>query len=405
MSISLTASATTTESADTLAQAQVLLPELRAWRRELHRHPELGFEEFQTAQFVAKTLTELGIEYHVGVGKTGIVAEVRAEQPGQLIALRADMDALPIHETNPTDYASQVAGRMHACGHDAHTAMLLGTAALLAKRPPERGGVRLIFQPCEETQDAEGFSGAHRMLLEGAMRDVDAVLALHVTPWHPAGIVSYDPAVSASVDNFECVLRGPGGHASMPHRSVDLAMVLGHVLTALHTLVPRSVDPLHAATLTVGAIHGGDTHNVIPSEIRLQGTLRTRSTEAHTRAMQAVQQVVQVAQAMGADCTWTWLPGALLVALNDTKMLQVMLDSAQAMLGPRCIGGDDELGLGGEDFSFFANAAPGAMLYLGTQLDGHGDWHTPTFDVDEAALPIGSAILYDSAMRLLEERY
>ena len=395
---------TSTTSADTLAQAQLLLPELRAWRRELHQHPELGFEEFQTAQLVAKILTELGIEFHVGVGKTGIVAEVRAEQPGRLIALRADMDALPIHETNTSDYASQVPGRMHACGHDAHTAMLLGTAALLAKQPPERGGVRLLFQPCEETQDVEGFSGAQRMVLEGAMKDVDSVLALHVTPWHPAGKVSYDPAVSASVDNFECVLRGPGGHASMPHRSVDLAMVLGHMLTALLSMVPRAVDPLHAATLTIGAIHGGDTHNVIPSEIRFQGTLRTRSTEAHTRAMQAVQQVVLMGQAMGADCAWTWLPGALPVALNDAKMLKVMVDSAQAMLGANCVAGDDELGLGGEDFSFFANVAPGAMLYLGTKLDGHGDWHTPTFDVDEAALPIGSAILYDSAMRLLEAR-
>ena len=393
-----------TSPAETLSRAQALLPELRAWRRMLHQHPELGFEEYGTAKLVAQTLTDLGIEFRAGVGKTGLVAEVHAEQPGRLIAVRADMDALPIHETNTSDYASQVPGLMHACGHDAHTAMLLGVAAMLVKQPPAQGGVRLLFQPCEETQDVEGFSGAHRMMREGAMDDVDAVIALHVTPWHPAGVVSYDPAISASVDNFDCVLRGPGGHASMPHRSVDLAMVLGHVLTMLYSLVPRVVDPSQVATLTVGAIHGGDAHNVIPAEIRLQGTLRTRNAEARERILKAVQQIVVMAQTMGAACEWTWLPGALPVSMNDARTLQVMLDSAQSMLGANCVGGDDELGLGGEDFSFFANAAPGAMLYLGTKLDGHGDWHTPTFDVDEAALPLGSAILYDSTMRLLGEK-
>ncbi|NJM42533.1 MAG: amidohydrolase, partial [Anaerolineae bacterium] len=259
----------------------------------------------------------------------------------------------------------------------------------------------LHFQPCEETQDEEGFSGAHRMLLDGAMTGVDAVLALHVTPMQPAGKVSHDPAISASVDNFVCVLRGPGGHASMPHRSVDLGMVLGLLLNGLYALVPRSVDPLHAATLTVGAIHGGEAHNVIPSEITLQGTLRTRSPQAYAAAKQAVNQVVGMAVAAGADCEWTWARGALPVSLNNDKLLRTMLRSAQDLLGEDCIGGDGELGLGGEDFSFFANAAPGAMLYLGTQLPGHGDWHTPNFDVDETALPLGTAILYDSAMRLL----
>ena len=384
-----------------LARAQALSLQLRAWRRALHQQPELGFHEYKTAQWVAQELGKLGIEFRAGVGKTGLVAEIHSDEPGPLIALRADMDALPILETNDCDYASQVPGVMHACGHDAHTAMLLGAATLFAQHPPHRGGVRFIFQPCEETQDEEGFSGAHRMLLEGAMTGVDAVLALHVTPMQPAGKVSYDPAISASVDNFECVLRGPGGHASMPHRSVDLGMVLGLLLNGLYTLVPRSVDPLHAATLTVGSVHGGDTHNVIPSEIKLQGTLRTRSPQAYAAAMQAVTQVVAMARTTGATCEWIWARGALPVALNNTAVLQTMLRSAQDLLGEGCIGGDDELGLGGEDFSFFANAAPGAMLYLGTQLAGHGDWHTPTFDVDEAALPLGAAILYDSAVQLL----
>ena len=377
------------------------MPALVAWRRQIHRQPELGFQEFKTAQLVANELTQLGIEFRAGVGRTGIVAEIHSDQPGPLIALRADMDALPIHETNDAAYASQTPNTMHACGHDAHTAMLLGAATLFAQHPPQRGGVRFIFQPCEETADADGVSGANLMQREGAMQGVDAVLALHVTPMQPAGKVSYDAAISASVDNFECVLRGPGGHASMPHRSVDLSMVLGQLLNALYALVPRSVDPLHAATLTVCNIHGGDTHNVMPAEIRLQGTLCTRSTQAHTTALRAVQQCVLMARATGAECEWTWAQGGLPVALNHPATLQTMLHSAQALLGQDCIGGDSELGLGGEDFSFFANAAPGAMLYLGTQLAGHGDWHTPNFDVDEAALPMGAAILYDSVRRLL----
>ena len=388
-------------STDILSRARVLLPQLIAWRRQIHQHPELGFQEFKTAQLVANALTQLGIEFRAGVGSTGIVAEIHGDQPGPLIALRADMDALPIHETNDAEYVSQTPNTMHACGHDAHTAMLLGAATLFAQHPPQRGGVRFIFQPCEETADADGVSGANLMQREGAMQDVDAVLALHVTPMQPAGAVSYDAAISASVDNFACVLRGPGGHASMPHRSVDLSMVLGQFLNALYSLVPRSVDPLHAATLTVCSIHGGDTHNVMPAEIKLEGTLRTRSIQAHAAAMRAVQQCVLMARATGAECEWTWALGGLPVALNHPATLQTMLQSAQALLGQDCIGGDSELGLGGEDFSFFANAAPGAMLYLGTQLAGHGDWHTPNFDVDEAALPMGAAILYDSAVRLL----
>ena len=394
-----------TDPNDTLAHAKTLLPQLSAWRRSLHQHPELGFEEYETARLVARELQALGIEFSAGIGKTGIVADIHSGKPGKVIALRADMDALPIHEaaSNDADYRSQVAGKMHACGHDAHTAMLIGTAALFAKYPPTQGGVRFIFQPCEETQDANGDSGGKLMAAAGAAAGVDAVLALHVTPIQAAGVVSYDPAVPASVDNFECVLTGAGGHASMPHRTVDLSMVLGQVLNAIYSLVPRNVDPMQAATLTVGAVHGGDTHNVIPSEYRLVGTLRTRSREARERALQAIGQVVMIAQAMGAGCTWRWLPGALPVAMNDEAILGTMLASAQAMLGAGCVGGAAELGLGGEDFSFFAEAAPIAMLYLGTKMPhgNHGDWHTPTFDIDETAMPIGTAILYDSVARLL----
>lgn len=394
-----------TDPHDTLARAQALLPKLSQWRRALHQQPELGFEEYETARLVARELQALGIEFSTGIGKTGIVADIHSGKPGKLIALRADMDALPIHEAESNDpaYRSQVAGKMHACGHDAHTAMLIGTAALFAQHPPTRGGVRLIFQPCEETQDANGDSGGKLMANEGAMRGVDAVLALHVTPMQAAGMVSYDPAISASVDNFECVLTGAGGHASMPHRTVDLSMVLGQVLTALYSLVPRHIDPMQAATLTVGSVHGGDTHNVIPAEYRLVGTLRTRSREARERALQAIEQVVVVARALGAGCHWRWLPGALPVALNDEAMLGTMLASAKAMLGVGCVGGADELGLGGEDFSFLANLAPAAMLYLGTKMPHgeHGDWHTPTFDIDENAMPIGAAIMYDSVVRLL----
>lgn len=387
----------------TLALAQAISPQLVAWRRAIHAHPELGFREFETAKLVARELTNLGIEFRAGVGKTGIVAEINglSGKPGKRIALRADMDALPIHEANDCDYRSQVPGLMHACGHDAHTAMLLGAAAVFAQHPPEQGGVRFLFQPCEEDNDDEGLSGAQRMAAEGAMDSVDAVLALHVTPLLPCGQVGYDDPISASVDDWVCTLRGPGGHAANPNLTVDTVMILGHMINALYTAVPRAIDPLHQTVLTIGAVQGGVAHNVIPAEITLKGTLRTRQAKAREEAMRAVDHVVAMGRALGAQVAWQWLLPAHPLSLNHPDALAMMLDVSRDLLGHDAVSSEPQLGLGGEDFTYFAQRAPGAMVYLGTQLDGHGEWHTPTFDIDERALPLGTAILVESVRRLL----
>lgn len=385
----------------TLARAERLTPQLIAWRRAIHQRPELGFHEFETARLVATELAAMGIEPRAGVGKTGVVADIAADRPGRWIALRADMDALPIHEENDRDYRSSVPGVMHACGHDAHTAMLLGAAALFAQHPPLTGGVRLIFQPCEEDADEEGLSGAQRMVLEGVMDGMSAVLALHVTPLLPVGKVGYDEAISASVDDFVLTLRGPGGHAANPNLTVDTVMVLGQVIGALYAGVPRAVDPMHPAVLTIGSVHGGCANNVIPSEIRLAGTLRTRSAEARLSAMRACDRAVALARALGAEAEWCWAQPAHPLSLNDHAALDALIRAACNLLGPDCVADDRGLGLGGEDFTYFAQKAPGAMLYLGAQIAGHGEWHTPTFDIDERALPIGAAILYEAANMLL----
>lgn len=386
---------------DILARAQHLAPRLIEWRRAIHRRPELGFREFETARLVARELAALGIEFRVGVGKTGIVADIPSTRPGKCIALRADMDALPIHEANVCEYRSQIPGVMHACGHDAHTAMLLGVAALFSRQPPECGSVRLIFQPSEEDGDEEGLSGAQRMVAEGVMDGVDAVLALHVSPLLPVGKVGYDEAISASVDDFVLTLRGPGGHAAAPHLTVDLALVLGQVLNAIYAGVPRALDPMQQAVLTVGAIHGGHANNVIPDAITVIGTLRARSVEAREAAMQGCARAVMLARALGAEAEWQWQQPAHPLSLNNAEVLGVLIEVARDMLGEACVAGERELGLGGEDFTYFAQWAPGAMFYLGTRVEGHGEWHTPTFEVDERALPIGTAILYEAACRLL----
>jgi amidohydrolase len=388
---------------DTLTRAQLLAAQLSAWRRDFHRHPELGFQEFETAKRVARALTELGVEFRAGVGKTGLVADIDSGVPGKRIALRADMDALPILEANMGDYASQTLGVMHACGHDAHTAMLLGAAALFTQLPPERGSVRLLFQPCEETTDAEGRSGAQRMIEDDAMEGVDAVLALHVSPLIPVGKVGYDDFISASIDDFTLTLRGPGGHAASPNLTVDTVMVLGQVINALYAGVARALDPMHQAVLTIGAIHGGVARNVIPAEITLEGTLRTRNLQARADAMAVCDRAVALAQAFGAQADWRWHGEGFPMSQNDPAMIAAMVATARDLLGSDCVSGDRELGLGGEDFTYFALHAPGAMLYLGTQMEmeGHGAWHTPTFDVAEEALPLGSAILVESARRLL----
>ena len=267
---------TAVTSAELYARAKAILPRIRTWRRTIHQHPELTFTEHRTAGFVNKTMLDLGIETQTEVAKTGVVGHIRGGD-GPLVGLRADMDALPIQEENGSGFDSERPGLMHACGHDAHTAMLMGAATLLkemadAGRLP--GAVRLLFQPSEEASDDEGKSGGIRMVEEGALEGVDAVFGIHVDPTQDLGIVaSRSGPLMAAADEFEITVIGAGGHAARPQAANDPIVLAAHAVHAIHHIVSRRLDPLEPGVITIGQIHGGTVNNVIPDSVYLNGTI------------------------------------------------------------------------------------------------------------------------------------
>jgi amidohydrolase len=282
-----------------LQRAQDIYEQLVAWRREIHAHPELGFRETHAAARVAEVLTGLGYRVRTGVGRTGVVAERGEGHP--IIAIRADMDALPIQEANDVPYASQVPGVMHACGHDAHTAIALGVAKLLADESFP-GTVRLFFQPAEEVADEEGLSGAPRMIQDGAMEGVDAVLALHVDPSVRVGdIVLETGPSSAGVDTFYATILGSGGHGASPHKAVDPIYIAAHVILALHGIVSRRLDPMAPAVVSIGSVHGGQADNVIPDRVELTGTIRYMKPEVQRQIHAEIERALQIARVLGGD--------------------------------------------------------------------------------------------------------
>ena len=255
-----------------LDQTQAIETQLVQWRREFHRHPETGFREIWTASRITTILEELGYRVRTGVGKTGVVGELGQGRP--LVGIRADMDALPIMEANPVPYASEYPGFMHACGHDAHIAMALGAAALLAKEHFP-GTVRFLYQPAEEVADEEGISGAPRMIADGVLDDMDLILALHVDPATPVGDIRVSSgSFSGGVDSFFATISGRGGHGARPQDVVDPIHIAGHVILALHGIVSRQLNPMTPAVVSVGRIHGGQAENVIPDQVELSGTIR-----------------------------------------------------------------------------------------------------------------------------------
>ncbi|HXF83977.1 MAG TPA: M20 family metallopeptidase [Anaerolineales bacterium] len=382
-----------------IKQAHAISEELIEWRRDFHMHPEIGFEVHRTARIVADELEKMGYRVRRGVGKTGVVAEIG--EGGKVVAIRADMDALPILEQNDFEYASKIPGAMHACGHDAHTAMALGAALLLAKEKLP-GRVRFLFQPCEETADEEGKSGAQRMAAEGAMEDVDYVIAQHVDPSMPVGKIGINAGpCSGGVDTWYATLKGKGGHGAHPNKTVDPFYLLAHVILALNGIVSRRLDPFAPAVVSIGAIHGGQTENVIPDSIQMKGTLRFTSAEVQKQIHVEIRRAFDVAKALGGDYELNFLIGAPPM-INDEKVSNIIEQTGKDLLG-----GENVLEiaktLGAEDFGEFMKYAPGAMFTLGTQKEGHEDYplHHPKFDIDERALPIGTAMLVESALRFL----
>ncbi len=299
-------------SAELLERAKAIHEDIRAWRREIHRNPELTFTEHRTAGLVNSTLALLGIDTETEVAKTGVVGHLMGGE-GPLVGLRADMDALPIVETNGTDFDSTRPGIMHACGHDSHTAMLLGAATLLKGLADEGklpGAVRLLFQPSEEAQDAEGKSGGMRMVEEGALNGLDAVFGLHVAAQNDVGTVALrEGPLLAAADEFKLVVRGVGGHASRPQSAIDPIQISAMVIQAIHQIVSRRIDPLESGVITISTIHAGVASNVIPDFVELTGTIRSYTPEVRDQLADEMHKAVRVAEAMGGSAELVVLRG------------------------------------------------------------------------------------------------
>jgi amidohydrolase len=382
-------------------EIQALQSRLTEWRRHLHQRPELGFKEHLTAEFITQKLQEWGIAHQTGVAETGIVAVIPGQQSGQVtepgfkpgtervLAIRADMDALPIQEDNPVPYRSQHDGRMHACGHDGHTAIALGTAYYLSQHP-FAGTVKIIFQPAEE-----GPGGAKPMIEAGALRypDVEAIIGLHLWNNLPLGTVGVrEGALMAAVEVFDLTIQGKGGHGAMPHQTVDAIVVGAQVVTALQTIVGRNLDPLQSGVVTVGEFKAGRANNVIADTATLSGTVRYFDPSLDGFFKQRLEQIVAgICQSQDAtyelDYQTLYPP-----VINDRNIAALVRSVAETVIEtpagivPNC------QTMGGEDMSFFLQAVPGCYFFLGAANLNKGltyPHHHPRFDFDETALGIG----------------
>jgi amidohydrolase len=383
---------------DLLDKAQAIHGDIIAWRRDFHMHPELGFHEVHTSKRVADIAEELGCRVRRGVGRTGVVAELGEGKP--IIAFRADMDALPLQEANQVPYASQNPGLMHACGHDSHTAMLLGTAKLLAKEVFS-GTVRFLFQPSEEVGDEEGISGAPRMIEDGAMEGVDMVIGLHVDPSTPVGeiLVETGPA-SGGVDSWFGTIIGKGGHGAKPHISVDPFYIAAHIILALNAIPSRRLSAFDPAVVSIGSLQGGQTENVIPERVEMTGTLRYTEKRVQEQIHTEIERAFELARPLGGDYHLRFEIGDPPMQ-NHPDAVELIRQAAGDILGPEHVRRPKK-DLGAEDFGCFSALAAGAMFLLGTRIEGDERvGHNPRFDIDEHALPIGTAILTDCALQFL----
>jgi amidohydrolase len=387
-----------------LAAAHDLAPRIVEWRRTLHRWPELAFAEQRTAALVAARLHEWGIPHETEVAQTGVVGRVGAAT-GPTIALRADMDALPIHEENDVPYRSERPGLMHACGHDAHTAMLLAAARLLKEHEAKLPGrVKFIFQPAEEVIPDEGGSGAWRMIAEGVLDDVDAIVGLHVDPTLPTGQIGIRPGpLMAAADRFELTILGKAAHGAHPYQGVDAIVLAAQVVTAAQTLVSRRIPASKEAVVTFGTIQGGSKENILCDRVVLTGTVRSFEPAVRDQLEAELAQVASLVRALGGDYRLRYLRGSPPVN-NDGLLTGFVSRVARHVVGADQVV-DIPKSTGGEDFAWYQEKTRGTFVRLGCHhpADVPRALHTPTFDLDEAALPLGAALLAAVAVRWLEE--
>lgn len=381
--------------------AEALKERLVIIRRTVHAHPEYGFQEHATARLIAGTLKELGMRVRTNVAKTGVIGEIGSGSP--VIAIRADMDALPIKEATGLPFASRVPNMMHACGHDAHVACALGAAMLLAKESLN-GTVRFLFQPSEEQKDEEGKSGAMRLLEEQALDGVSAVIAQH-TRALPAGSigVSSGPAMAAN-DTIAIKIQGRAAHGAHPEAGVDAIAISAQVINAIQQIVSRKLPAIEPAVISITTIHGGIKENIIADMVELGGTIRSTGGEARQRLIGELEKALDVGRAMGATCELRILEGYP-ATINDPEITEIIRAAAAAVLGAEHVI-EMPFDPWAEDFGYLTARVPGAMFWLGVTSENVPNpiWHSPTFDLDEAALPVGAAILAATALRLLNER-
>ncbi len=391
-----------TRTTTMLDQARELQQEIVELRRHIHAHPELSFAEKETAALAAQKLEALGFQLTTGVSGTGVVADLGQ---GKTVAIRADMDALPVAEANPVPYRSQNQGVMHACGHDAHVACALAAARLLSSaRLP--GRIRMLMQPAEENVDAEGKSGAMRMVEEGAMKGVDAVIGQHIDASIPSGKVGILPGpIMAAADSFELIILGKGGHGAYPEVTIDSVVIAAQVIQAIQQIVPRRIAATEPAVVTVGSIHSASVRgNIISDSVVMQGTIRCFKETVRRTLMGELERACQVARALGADYKLEWEPGYP-ATVNHPSVSEVMRAAACELIGAENVIAFP-LKTWAEDFSVLAQAAPGAFMFLGGEIKGdRRSHHSPDFDIDESGLYIGAAILAETARRLLVENW
>ncbi len=357
-------------------------------RRELHRHAELSWQEHRTADQVCRHLDDIGVSYRRDVAGTGVVADLPGDAGKPLVAIRADMDALPILEETDLPFASETPGVMHACGHDGHTSMALGALELLSADRDRTGPVRCLFQPAEELG-----AGALAMIEAGALDGVGMIFGLHVDRHHPTGtIVVHEGVVNASTDAFRIEISGQGGHAARPHESVDAIVVGSLLVTAIQTIVSREINPVHPSVVTVGRFDAGSASNVIAGHAILEGTIRSQDTEVRDHLVEALRRVATaVGQLHEADVTVSFDAGTPVV-VNPPDMAALARRAAGRVVPEGNVVPLHAANMGGEDFAYYLERLPGCFVRLGAQVEGREGFpaHSSRFDFDEAVLPVGA---------------
>ncbi|MFY0403165.1 M20 metallopeptidase family protein [Pantoea dispersa] len=384
---------------DISARSESMQAHLIAIRRDIHAHPELGFDTVRTAAIVEQELLRLGLTPQTGVGRTGVIVDITGAQPGRTVLLRADMDALPIHEQTGLPFSSIWPGKMHACGHDIHTATLLGVAAILADlRSQLHGTVRLIFQPAEETPE----SGAQAMIAAGAADGIDVAITLHNKPELAAGEIALTRGAStASSDEFDLVIHGKSTHAARPHMGTDPIIAAASLVTQLQTIVSRELDPANSAVLTIGHIHGGTTHNIISDSCLIQGTIRAKSPQARAHMEDAFRRICAgVALSLNTRIEVNYQRGVPPL-MNDDALIDALEPILSHQFGKPVVAKPSS-SFGAEDFSLFTERVPGCQIHIGSGAPGRDDHlHNSDYQPDERSIHAGTQALARIAIDLL----